>query len=342
MKSTKIMIEKVKAINPKRLNMLAEKIAKKNNKSVLYVKIDMIKNFLKYKIGYTDYFKSDYINLTKKEKEDYVTSRNFFNILEYLNPREYRVITKDKLVFNKIFKDYLKREFIDVRISSEQEIEKFIKGKNYIFAKPTTDFGGHNIEKIKVSSIKNINQFKKTLLDNKQYLLEEEIIQHKDFAKLNPNTVNTIRLVTLYNDGKVYLIGNSIRISLDENPALACRDLDAKLDENGKPIGDFVDDDGEVYKIHPLTGYEFDKFKKVPFEKEAIEMVKEAALKIPELRYIGWDIAITDNGPVLIEGNEYPSYGLIQNHTLDKNEKGHLKTLREILGDEINNIKLNK
>ena len=29
MKSTKIMIEKVKAINPKRLNMLAEKIAKK-------------------------------------------------------------------------------------------------------------------------------------------------------------------------------------------------------------------------------------------------------------------------------------------------------------------------
>ena len=71
-------------------------------------------------------------------------------------------------------------------------------------------------------------------------------------------------------------------------------------------------------------------------------MVKEAALKIPELRYIGWDIAITDNGPVLIEGNEYPSYGLIQNHTLDKNEKGHLKTLREILGDEINNIKLNK
>ena len=60
----KIYFNKFKEINFDRLNLLANYIAKENNRSVGYVKFDMIRNFLKYKIGYTDYFKSDYINLT--------------------------------------------------------------------------------------------------------------------------------------------------------------------------------------------------------------------------------------------------------------------------------------
>ena len=94
MKSTKIMIEKIKEINFKRMNQLAKYIAEQNNKTPGYVKRDMFKNFLKYKIGYTDYFKSDYINLTTKQKEDFVTSRNFFNIIFCLRKRNFFNISK--------------------------------------------------------------------------------------------------------------------------------------------------------------------------------------------------------------------------------------------------------
>ena len=55
------------------------------------------------------------------------------------------------------------------------------------------------------------------------------------------------------------------------------------------------------------------------------EMVKEAAKRVPELRYIGWDVAITEKGPAIIEGNECPSYGPTQNYMLNPNKKGHLK-----------------
>ena len=71
----KFMASKVKEINYKKLNQLAHDIAKRNNKSVFYVKCSMIKNFLQYGIGYTDYLKGDYINLTKEQK----------NILEEIN-----------------------------------------------------------------------------------------------------------------------------------------------------------------------------------------------------------------------------------------------------------------
>lgn len=341
MKSTKIMLEKIKEINFKRLNQLANYIAKKNNKSPLYVKYDMFKNFLIYKIGYTDYFKSDYINLTKKQKEDFVTSRNFFNILAYLNPRPYRVITKDKLIFNKILKDYIKRDFLDVRNSTEEDLEKFIKGKEHVFAKPNTDFGGHNIEKIKTKEIKDIKKFKKQLLDKKQYLLEDEIIQHKEVNKINPNAVNTFRIITLYKDGKAHILANSFRISLDENAAIQCWDAYMRVNEDGTPACKFIDDAGEIFDKHPLTGFDFNTIEKIPYVKESFEMVKEAALLIPDIRYVGWDVAITEDGPVVIEGNEYPSYGLIQNYLLNKENPGHLKQIKEVLGEEFKNIKLN-
>ena len=69
-------------------------------------------------------------------------------------------------------------------------------------------------------------------------------------------------------------------------------------------------------------------------------MVKEAALLVPEIRYVGWDVAITNDGPCIIEGNEFPSYGLIQNYLLDKDNPGHLKQIKDVIGDEIKNIKL--
>ena len=62
---------------------------------------------------------------------------------------------------------------------------------------------------------------------------------------------------------------------------------------------------GDVFHKHPTTKEKIVGFK-VPMFKEAIELVKEAAMIIPEIGYVGWDIAISTNGPVIVEGNSYP------------------------------------
>ncbi len=336
----KIFVNKFREINFDRLNLLANYIAKENNKSVSYVKFDMIRNFLKYKIGYTDYFKSDYINLTKEKKKDFVTSKNFINVIGYLNPRPYRVVMNDKLVFNQIYGKYLGRDYLDIRRSDVSDIKAFLKGKKNVFLKPTTSFGGQNIEKVVVSEIDDISSFRDNAIKNGQYLLEEEIKQHDYVNKINPNAVNTFRIITLYKDGVCHVIANSFRISLDLNPAIQCRDSYMRLSEDGKPLCKFIDDDGVIYDKHPLTGFDFNSIDKIPFVKEAYSMVKEAALLVPEIRYIGWDVAITNDGPCIIEGNEFPSYGLVQNYLLNKENPGHLKQIKDVIGDEINNIKL--
>ena len=334
-----MMVRKIKAIDKEKLNKLAKDIAARNNKSVSYVKRDMIKNFIRYGIGYTDYLKGDYINLTKEQKKTYVTTKSYYKLLRYLNNPKYDATMSDKIVFNRIFSEFLGREWIDIRNTSLDDFKKFIKNKKTIFAKPPTDFGGHGIKKIEVKDIKNLEELKNELLSKKLYLVEDAIIQHKELDKLNPYAVNSFRVVTLVKDGKSYILANALRINVDDGIAIGCQDAYMRLDESGKVCSRVVDDVANVYEEHPMAKIKFSTVK-VPFVKESFEMALKAALVVPEMRYVGWDIAITPNGPVIMEGNEYPSYGLVQYYLFNDEHVGHLAQIAEILGDEMDKIKL--
>lgn len=55
---TKRMLKKIKSINYKKMNKIVNIISENNNnKSKLYIKFDIFRNFLKRGIGYTDYFR---------------------------------------------------------------------------------------------------------------------------------------------------------------------------------------------------------------------------------------------------------------------------------------------
>ncbi len=334
-----LMVRKIKAIDKEKLNKLSHDIAARNNKSVFYVKCDMIKNFLRYGIGYTDYLKGDYINLTKEQKKTFVTTKSFYKLLHYLNNPKYDACMSDKLVFNKIFNKYLGREWIDIRTTSLDEFKLFLKGKKTIFAKPPTEFGGHGIEKIVVKEIENVSELYEKLKKKKLNLIEDGLVQHKELDKLNPYAVNSFRIVTLVKDGKSYILANALRINVDDNPAIGCSDAYMRLNEQGIICSRVVDDVANVYEEHPLAKIKFNTVK-VPFVKEAFKMALEAALVVPEVRYVGWDFAITENGPVIMEGNEYPSYGLVQYYLFNDEHEGHLAQISKILGKEMDNIDL--
>ena len=67
-------------------------------------------------------------------------------------------------------------------------------------------------------------------------------------------------------------------------------------------VSDFCDYDLNVYKEHPKTHF-VPKGYKIPMWDDVLQLVKEAAYVVPEVAYVGWDVALTKDGPVLIEGN---------------------------------------
>lgn len=56
--------------------------------------------------------------------------------------------------------------------------------------------------------------------------------------------------------------------------------------------------------VHPDTGLEFSGFK-VPLWDQSIELVKRTHRQFENLASIGWDVAITADGPLILEGNAW-------------------------------------
>ena len=335
----KWLMRKRKGTNKERLNKMIDIMAKDNHVSKARIKLDMYFNILTRGIGYTDYFRGNYYNLTSKEKDTFVTTKSFYKLISYLNDDKYEIVLHDKILFNTIFKKYLKREFIDLRETNLDEFKTFLNSHKVVFAKDPVGYGGHGITKITVSKEKDLKKLYEKLLTQKQFLIEEEIIQSKEVNEINPNVVCSLRICTLYKDGKVYLVGNAFRINQDESEIIGCtNDLYFSLGKDGKIDSNVIDDYGKIYEEHPLTHKKF-KEVKIPDVKEVFLMCQEAALKLPQVRYIGWDIAFTDNGPVMVEGNEYPGYGILQFYKLKNSKEGYLKVLGDILGDELKQIK---
>jgi hypothetical protein len=67
--------------------------------------------------------------------------------------------------------------------------------------------------------------------------------------------------------------------------------------------------DGAPCPIHPVTGRTIAGFV-LPHWEAARRLVERAALRFRPLRAIGWDVALTPDGPVLVEGNtEWVAFG---------------------------------
>ena len=66
-------------------------------------------------------------------------------------------------------------------------------------------------------------------------------------------------------------------------------------------------------------------------------MCKEAALVVPEIRYVGWDVAITEDDVCLIEGNCYPGIYQIKPRFLDVKE-GLVKVYEQAMKIKIDKL----
>jgi hypothetical protein len=144
------------------------------------------------------------------------------------------------------------------------------------------------------------------MMRKKYDLAEEFVVQHPALMELSHSGLNTVRVFTQLYEGSVDFLGARLRISVN-SPVdnMAAGNLAAPIDiETGIVNGPGVYSDiiKEDKTIHPLTGKAIAGFV-IPNWNEVIELAKKAALLTPENRSVGWDIAITENGPELIEGN---------------------------------------
>jgi hypothetical protein len=282
---------------------------KKSNKSKTAIVLDIVYCVLKYKISIMEYFQFKYFLLGKEARKTYVGTPCLEEYLSKMNPKTARSILDNKLNFLKTYAPFIKRSYAtmtDVQAHNDA-ITKVLHNKSGKIVLKWM-YGQCGL-RIKVLSIGDLDSegILKRLKETGNDFVEEYVVQHKDLMRLAPSGLNTLRIVTRLNHhDEVEILGTTLRISIDSsidnwsagniaapvNPSTGTVEGPAFYKDITKP---------DEYR-HPITHVDIIGFK-IPYWKEALQLAKDAALFYKKNRCIGWDIAITDDGPELIEGN---------------------------------------
>ena len=140
------------------------------------------------------------------------------------------------------------------------------------------------------------------------FIMQEEIVQHPEMARLFPNSVNTMRIVSFHSAEGTELFCGVLRAGTGENTSdnWAIGGILGIINvETGALDKEFLykPEYGTICREHPDTGVVLGDFQ-VPFFHEAMDMIRELHPFFYGVKSIGWDIAITEDGPVFIEGND--------------------------------------
>lgn len=309
---------------------IAKAISKKTKKNSFMIVIDMIKCGLKYQAGYYDYQEFEFYNLNSEERKTYLTRGKNNEIIKKFNDRNSFHKFENKTEFNSIFNKYLKRNWMVLNNENFSEFESFLKNNKSVIIKPINDEGGHGIEKFEYSDDLDIKELYHKLLSNNQLLIEEFIKQHEDMNVLYDKSVNTMRMFTFYKNRKSYFLQAVLKIgngNVVDN--FSSGGMYTYVSDTGDVYVEAIDRDDNIYSTHPISNHKIVGFK-VPMFNEAVRLVKECAKLIPEVAYVGWDVAISEDGPVIVEGNCFPGVFQVK-PSLSNQKEGLIPKYNEIM-----------
>lgn len=270
---------------------------------------DIIFSVLKYNISILEYFQFRFFELDDTARKNYAGTGYMYEYQLIMNPKSSRSCLDNKIEFYKRYSPFVRHKAYDIdklRNNENLKADLLNNSSGKLVLKYSRGQCGWQVRIFQSDFFKDkdiVSYMGKNGFD----LAEEFIVQHPDLMVLSPSGVNTVRVITQINaNHDIDFLGARLRIS--ENSSvdnMAAGNFAAPIDIDTGIInrpGVYSDITRGDVSAHPVTGVRIVGFQ-VPFWPELIDMAKKAALHVPENRSIGWDIAVTENGPELIEGN---------------------------------------
>lgn len=269
---------------------------------------------------YKEYLIYKFYELDAAEQEEVFVAHESRKITaKYDVNKEFVDMLYNKEATNEYFSEFLNRPWcVNTKISLEDFTEKFAESKRIIY-KPLDGNRGRGVEAYDICR-ENAKEIYDELVTFPAGVVEQYVVQHPEMSTMSPTSVNTLRIVTISSntqevvEGKHLDIayaalrmggGKSIVDNFHSGGMVAAIDL-----ETGKLVTDAADMEGNVFAEHPATGRTIKGFE-IPHFKEALKLVTDAIEKNKVEGYLGWDVAITEDGPVLIEVNVIPGVVLL-------------------------------
>jgi len=293
---------------------------------------NQVGEILRYGRINTLYFLCGYDVKTRAEQKEYVHYNTFMRRRVELNlssSNSSACILRDKLLFS-IFLDglglkggntlfyTLNGDLYDYTSKSAVSADAILSsGVRKLFCKPLDGQCGKGIFILDVEDgrmfINGESIDAATLKEHcsdGRYLMQEFVTQHPAMSQLHPQSINTIRLLTVRSlkDGQIHIMPSILRVgtgdSIVDNTSRGGLAIGINI-ETGylKQFGFYKPDYGLKVEEHPDSHIRFADFQ-IPFFEEVKRQAIYFHSMLPGLHSIGWDIAIGEDGPIFIEGND--------------------------------------
>lgn len=278
---------------------------------------------IRYGASPNNYVNFGFKDLTSAQRATYVTNGLSRRMIKIFNNPRYIDIFEDKTRFAKRFEKYFGRSWISTENLSADGFAEFLSGKKQFIYKPVGNAQGQGIRVYENTG--SITELYHEIVSDKQVAIcEEWIDQHPALSNVYSDAINCLRIITVCQNGKVSFLtggvtwGNGKKIA-NASASGIVSPVNFNTGVLEKPAADFH---GHVYECHPITGVRVKGFH-LPYWKETLEMLNKAAQEVPEVGYVGWDVAITPTGPIIIEGNTTPGYRYYQIPVHMENKTGN-------------------
>ena len=297
------------------------------NKVLLF--LDILWCNLVYGTFDEDYIRFQFYRKNARERRRWYTGcLNYYWMMDILYDKYAIDVFDNKNLFDKVFKKYMKHETLYLAESTEDEVRAFIDKHGEVIVKPADGALGVGIYKLKSSDIDGVNKVVNSISAGEKLILEQLIVQHPCMEKLNPTSVNTIRVISMLDrKGEPHILNTVAMLGADRgcvsnthSGGCLCH-IDSEtgiIDHLGSDVS------GNTYLKHPVTNVVLPGYQLVNWGG-VCNYVKQLAKVVPTARYIGWDIVILEEGYDVIEGNIHPGPG--HQATNDKGVYNQIKSL---------------
>ena len=280
--------------------------AERNNQ----IRKRMREAMLNYRWDFDEFFIFHYEEYDDEKRRSFVPEFDKNVFADMVNNKQQADVFLDKWTTYEYFKEFFGRDVYNIRSLANIEADAFAgfvsKHPSFIM-KPVFGTRGAGIEVLHTETIEEARKKLSDLYHSgvTAMILEELIVQDDRLAALHQESANTLRVATIRFDDRVEVAFSYLRMgkgkSVIDN-ASAGGVFGVINVETGK-IYAACDRLGGTFERHPDSGINLIGFE-IPRWEEVKKLVTKAAQVLPQVRYVGWDVAVTKTGCVLIEGND--------------------------------------
>ena len=267
---------------------------------------DMVYSLHRHGCMFDEYFLYNFPNLSEDGRQTFITDKIRWSYYRRMNSDEENAIFNDKKKAFDKFGKYYKRDLILITDESDKEMFlEFVHEHKTFIIKPYNSSGGRGVCMKTVSNDTEAEDCFNELITNDGGTICEEVIKQSDkMASIHPSSVNTVRFTTIKDNHGVHVfhpllrtgVGNSIIDNATGGGIFALINP-----ESGIIFTEAKDEKGNSFILHPNTKIAFPGFE-LPDWEGAKKLAEELA-NITKNHYVGWDLAHTEKGWVVVEGN---------------------------------------